>query len=178
MNKNNGRINIMGPNTGDIFTLYHKKPINSKSTPYKNALMGNQHESVLSQAFFSAENISIIQNAIKAGVYHLSKGNDIYLNDDCGIDDPLSSVWYVPHNITKKEGRIHPTQMPEKLVERILKVASKKGDVVLDNFMGSGTTGVVSKRFGLDFVGIELNEDYYKMAKKRIDDTITWDKFS
>ena len=44
--------------------------------------------------------------------------------------------------------------------------------------MGSGTTGVVSKRFGLDFVGIELNEDYYKMAKKRIDDTITWDKFS
>jgi len=37
---------------------------------------------------------------------------------------------------------------------------------------------VVSKRFGLDFVGIELNEDYYKMAKKRIDDTITWDKFS
>ena len=68
--------------------------------------------------------------------------------------------------------------MPEKLVERILKVASKKGDVVLDNFMGSGTTGVVSKRFGLDFVGIELNEDYYKMAKKRIDDTITWDKFS
>ena len=111
-------------------------------------------------------------------IYHLSKGNDIYLNDDCGIDDPLSSVWYVPHNITKKEGRIHPTQMPEKLVERILKVASKKGDVVLDNFMGSGTTGVVSKRFGLDFVGIELNEDYYKMAKKRIDDTITWDKFS
>ena len=82
MNKNNGRINIMGPNTGDIFTLYHKKPINSKSTPYKNALKGNQHESVLSQAFFSAENISIIQNAIKAGVYHLSKGNHIIGNQD------------------------------------------------------------------------------------------------
>ena len=101
-------------------------------------------------------------------IYHLSKGNDIYLNDDCGIDDPLSSVWYVPHNITKKEGRIHPTQMPEKLVERILKVASKKGDVVLDNFMGSGTTGVVSNRFGLNFIGIELNENNYELAKKRI----------
>ena len=58
--------------------------------------------------------------------------------------------------------------MPEKLVERILKVASKKGDVVLDNFMGSGTTGVVSNRFSLNFIGIELNENYYELAKKRI----------
>ena len=82
MNKNNGRINIMGPNTGDIFTLYHQKPINSKSTTYKNALVGNQQESLLSQAFFSAENITIIQNAIKAGVYHLSKGKHIIGNQD------------------------------------------------------------------------------------------------
>ena len=82
MNKNNGRINIMGPNTGDIFELYNKNPMNTKSTPYKNALMGNQHESILSQAFFSAENITIIQNAIKAGVYHLSKGKHVIGNQN------------------------------------------------------------------------------------------------
>ena len=101
-------------------------------------------------------------------IYHLSKGDDIYLNDKCGIDDPLTSVWYVPHNIPSKS-RIHPTQMPEALVKRILQIASKKGDLVLDNFMGSGTTGVQCKKHGLDFIGIELNQNHYNKAKERIE---------
>jgi len=102
-------------------------------------------------------------------IYHLSKGDDIYLNSDCDIHDPLSSVWYVPHNIEKKD-RVHPTQMPLALVERILKVASKKGDVVLDNFMGSGTTGISCKRNDLKFIGIELNNKYFDIAKRRMEE--------
>ncbi len=101
-------------------------------------------------------------------IYHLSKGDDIYLNENCGIHDPLSSVWYVPHNI-KKEERVHPTQMPEALVERILTVASKPKDTVLDNFMGSGTTGIACKKKGLDFIGIEINPGNFNIAKKRIE---------
>lgn len=100
-------------------------------------------------------------------IYHLSKGDNIYLNENCGIPDPLSSVWYVPHNIPKNE-RIHPTQMPEALVERILKVASKGDELVYDPFMGSGTTAVVSKKFGLQWVGSELNPENYANANKRI----------
>lgn len=79
---NNGRINIMGPNTGDLFTLYNKKPIQSKSTAYKDALIGNQQSSLLSDLYFSAENIQIVQNAIKAGVYHISKGQHIIGDQD------------------------------------------------------------------------------------------------
>ncbi len=104
-------------------------------------------------------------------IYHLSKGDDIYLNENCGIHDPLSSVWYVPHNI-KKEERVHPTQMPEALVERILAVASKPEDTVLDNFMGSGTTGVSCKKRNLKFIGIEINKNNYELAKKRIEGII------
>jgi len=100
-------------------------------------------------------------------IYHLSKGDDIYLNSDCGIKDPFSSVWYVPHNI-KKEDRVHPTQMPDALVERILKVTSKKGDLVLDCFGGSGTTGIISDKFGLDSVVIEINPSNIEIIKKRI----------
>ena len=100
-------------------------------------------------------------------IYHLSKGNDIYLNPDCTIHDPLSSVWYIPHNI-KKEDRVHPTQMPIALVDRILDVAAKPGDIVLDNFLGCGTTGLACKKRDLDFIGIELNKDYYKIAKQRV----------
>lgn len=100
-------------------------------------------------------------------IYHLSKGDNIYLNEDCGIHDPLSSVWYVPHNISKKE-RIHPTQMPEALVDRILKVASKKDYLVYDSFMGSGTTAAVCKKHNINFIGSELNEENYKNSIQRI----------
>tara|TARA_R100001082_G_scaffold110573_2_gene90888 strand:- start:893 stop:1612 length:720 start_codon:yes stop_codon:yes gene_type:complete len=105
-------------------------------------------------------------------IYHLSKGDNIYLNQDCGIHDSLSSVWYVPHNILKKD-RIHPTQMPEALVERILTICSKENDIILDNFMGSGTTGVVCKKNNLDFIGIELNENHFIKATERIENIKT-----
>ena len=101
-------------------------------------------------------------------IYHLSKGDNIYLNDNCDLKDSLSSVWYIPHNIKKTE-RVHPTQMPIALVERILKVAAKPNDVVLDNFMGSGTTGVACKAKNLNFIGIELNPNNFNLAKNRIE---------
>ena len=102
-------------------------------------------------------------------IYHLSKGDDIYLNEDCGIHDPLSSVWYVPHNIKNSE-RIHPTQMPEALVERIIKVASKKDYLVYDSFMGSGTTAIVCMKNGIDYIGSELNTENFNKANKRIEE--------
>ncbi len=100
-------------------------------------------------------------------IYHLSKTDDIYLNENCGIPDALTSVWYVPHNIPKNE-RIHPTQMPEALVERILKITSKGNELVYDSFMGSGTTAVVCKKNGLNWIGSELNPDNYENANNRI----------
>ena len=100
-------------------------------------------------------------------IYHLSKGDDIYLNENCGIHDSLSSIWYVPHNIPKAE-RLHPTQMPLALVERILTIASKENDTVLDNFMGAGTTGLGAKNKNLNFIGIELNPNNFEISKKRI----------
>ena len=100
-------------------------------------------------------------------IYHLSKGDDIYLNEDCGIHDPLSSVWNVPHNIPKNE-RLHPTQMPEALVDRILKVASRQTDLVYDSFMGSGTTAVVCKKNGINWIGSELNPENYENAINRL----------
>ena len=98
-------------------------------------------------------------------IYHLSKSDDIYLNENCGIKDALTSVWYIPHNI---KDRIHPTQMPEAVVERILKVASKENDVVLDSFLGSGTTSKVCADMNRIYIGIEINPDYYNMAIERI----------
>ncbi|HHU46892.1 MAG TPA: site-specific DNA-methyltransferase [Bacteroidales bacterium] len=63
---------------------------------------------------------------------------------------------------------LHPTQKPEKLLELIIRASSNENDIVLDPFFGTGTTGVVAQRLNRNWIGIENNADYIKMAKKRL----------
>ena len=74
------------------------------------------------------------------------------------------SVWTVN---TKPYSEAHFAVFPEKLIEPCIQAGSKVGDVVLDPFFGSGTTGEVAERFGRNYVGIELNEDYKSLQQKR-----------
>ena len=68
-----------------------------------------------------------------------------------------------------EEGKkAHPTQKPEALLHRVLLSATRPGDVVLDPFFGTGTTGAAAKRLGRRFIGIERDEGYAKLAEKRI----------
>ena len=68
-----------------------------------------------------------------------------------------------------KERTIHPTQKPTKLLEQLIQVHSNKNDVVLDCFMGSGSTGVACINTNRNFIGIELDENYFNIAKDRIE---------
>lgn len=63
----------------------------------------------------------------------------------------------------------HPTQKPLKLIQQILLTASKKGDLVLDPFIGSGTTAVVAKALGRNWIGIEKEKKYVEIANNRIE---------
>ena len=65
-----------------------------------------------------------------------------------------------------------PTKLPAEIIEKILFYSSKKNDVVLDPFLGSGQVAVVSKMHGRQFCGFEVVKDYYKFAKKRLDKNI------
>jgi site-specific DNA-methyltransferase (adenine-specific) len=65
----------------------------------------------------------------------------------------------------------HPTQKPVALLEYLVKIYTNEGDLVLDNCMGSGSTGVAAKRTRRNFIGIELSEEYFEIAKKRIEET-------
>ena len=67
--------------------------------------------------------------------------------------------------------RIHPTQKPEPLMTRLVELFSRRGETVLDPFLGGGTTGVVAKRLGRKFIGVELKEAYCEAACKRIEAT-------
>lgn len=76
------------------------------------------------------------------------------------------TVWSIP--LSKFRGA-HFAVFPKKLVEIPLKASTKIGDLVLDPFTGSGTTGVVAKEYGRSFIGVELEPEYVKMAQDRID---------
>jgi len=67
--------------------------------------------------------------------------------------------------------RIHPTQKPEWLLERVVSATSNPNSIVFDPFLGSGTTAVVAKRYGRQYLGAELDQDYYKKAVERINQT-------
>lgn len=81
----------------------------------------------------------------------------------------MEDVWLIPAvNLTEKEFGYHPTQKPEALLERIIKATSKENDLVLDPFLGSGTTCYVAKKLNRKYIGIEKDEKYYNQAKNRI----------
>lgn len=80
-------------------------------------------------------------------------------------------VWEVSTNTYKMDE--HFAMFPEKLIEPCILAGSKVGGIVLDPFFGSGTTGAVAKRFGRDFIGIDLNARYLEKAKERIEKVIS-----
>ena len=65
--------------------------------------------------------------------------------------------------------KLHPTEKPVELLEYLIKTYTNENDLVLDNCMGSGSTGVACKNLNRNFIGIELDENYFKIAKERID---------
>ena len=72
----------------------------------------------------------------------------------------------------RRQDQIHPTQKPVALIEYLIKTYSNEGDTVLDNCMGSGSCGVAAVNTHRKFIGIELDENYFNIAKQRIDEAI------
>ena len=85
-------------------------------------------------------------------------------------DDISIPYWSMPENTA------HPTQKPEKLIAKLILASSNVGDVVLDPFSGSGTTGVVAKKLGRNYIDIELNPLYCAWAEKRLKDAKLGDR--
>ena len=71
-----------------------------------------------------------------------------------------------------RSGRVHPTQKPVALLEYLIKTYTNENETVLDNCMGSGSTGVACKNLNRNFIGIELDPEYFKIAEKRINENL------
>lgn len=97
------------------------------------------------------------------------------LSANCTIDGLDRTYTHLyPKTILKysnanQNGKVHPTQKPVNLLEYLVKTYTKISNTVLDNCMGSGTTGVACKNLDRNFIGIEKDESYFAIAKKRIE---------
>ena len=94
------------------------------------------------------------------------------LNDDL----QMRSTWSLPicngkERLKKNGKKVHSTQKPESLLHRIILASSNKKDLILDPFLGSGTTAVVSKKLGRNYFGIEKEKNYFEATKKRLETT-------
>jgi modification methylase len=132
-----------------------------KSNPmpnFRGRRFTNAHETLIWAARDQASRYTFNYEALKAG------------NEDVQV----RSDWTIPlctgeERLKQADGsKLHPTQKPEALVTRAILSASRPGDVVLDPFFGSGTTGAVAKRLGRSFIGIERDRSYARAAEKRI----------
>ena len=89
----------------------------------------------------------------------------------CGVARMFRFVWngMIQGNMKTKEERFHPTQKPVALYEWILRNYANSGDKILDTHVGSASSLIACHRLGFDFVGFELDEEYFTKAKKRLD---------
>ncbi len=105
----------------------------------------------------------------KSSKYRFNYESMKALNDDL----QMRSDWMLPlctgNERLKENGKkAHPTQKPEALLHRVIMASTDVGDVVLDPFFGTGTTGAMAKKLGRTFIGIERDTDYVKLAQDRI----------
>lgn len=95
------------------------------------------------------------ERAVEGGGFRLTYPSNLWT-------DITVPFWSMPENTD------HPTQKPEKLLAKIILASTNPGDVILDPFLGSGTTSVVAKKLGRRFVGIEIDRFYCCLAEKRL----------
>ena len=139
-----------------------------KSNPmpnFKGKRFTNAHETMIWAAKSKTSKYRFNYDSMKA------------LNEDL----QMRSDWFIPlctggERLKGDDGlKLHPTQKPEALLQRVILSSTKPGDVVLDPFFGTGTTGAVAKRLGRQWIGIEREPTYIKHAQKRIDAVETCD---
>ena len=125
---------------------------------FRGTRFTNAHETLIWAARDKASRVTFNYEALK-------QAND---------DTQMRSDWLFPictgnERLTDAEGdKVHPTQKPEALLHRILNATTRPGDVVLDPFFGTGTTGAVAKKLGRHFIGIERDRTYVAAALKRL----------
>ena len=150
--------------TEDIVIFYRKLPTFNPQMRTDGQFSGakKQHTNTV------RENGVFSRTGEKEGYVHEPNGGLFY---------PKTVLEY--SNVNHGKNCYHPTQKPVALLEYLIKTYTNAGDVILDNCMGSGSTGIACKNTDREFIGIESNSDYFNIAKERIENhVVQFDMFS
>lgn len=107
-------------------------------------------------------------NSTEGWIYFINNGRTGTFNNNGKPIHDFIETSLTPMN-ERKYGK-HPTQKPEQLLEHFIKILSNENDIILDPFMGSGSTGKVAKQNNRNFIGVELSKEYFEIAKNRINE--------
>jgi site-specific DNA-methyltransferase (adenine-specific) len=144
--------------TENISVFYHKQPTYNKQMIPRDELGKKRLQNKNNPIRFTGNNIT---GTTKTRDYDINRYDEDFKN---------------PKNILLfkvMRGKIHPTQKPVALLEYLIKTYTNEGETVLDNCMGSGSTGVACLNTNRNFIGIEKDDKYFEIAKKRIDAHLT-----
>lgn len=136
----------------NILIFYNKLPTYNKQYWYSKPYKRNNK-------------CNLFENTVYGNV------RDVKTESKDGRRNPLSIL-----SFPRDSKRIHPTQKPVALLEYLIKTYTNEGETVLDNCMGSGSTGVACINTNRNFIGFELDEKYFEIAKKRIENNVKKEK--
>jgi site-specific DNA-methyltransferase (adenine-specific)/modification methylase len=173
--KNNGSIYIACSyhNIGEVMIVLKQLDfkINNIITWYKTNAMPNMTRRVFTHS------TEFIIWAVKGSGWIFNYKQIKEINPEVqkdGTSKQMRDLWELPLVQGKERLRgndrkaLHPTQKPEEMLKRIIIASSNKGDLVLDPFLGSGTTAFVAQKYGRNWIGIEKEKKYVEAAKKRL----------
>lgn len=141
--------------------------LNAKKMPLKsheNILVFYKKPPVYNPQFTEGKSYKYKKEGISSTNYGESKGTDLIVND--GKRCPKTVQLF------KKDKGLHPTQKPLALCEYLIKTYTNKGETVLDNCMGSGTTAIACINTNRNYIGFELDSEYHAIAEKRVHDAL------
>ena len=131
-----------------------------KSNPmpnFRGTRFTNAHETLIWAAKSQKSRVTFNYHSLKAA------NEDLQMRSDWAL--PLCTG---AERLKQEGAKLHPTQKPEALLHRIITATTEPGDIILDPFFGTGTTGAVAKRLGRHYIGIERDTDYVLAAEQRI----------
>jgi site-specific DNA-methyltransferase (adenine-specific) len=141
------------------------------SRNWKNSMEDIWFATVSGDYTFNAENVKLRRKVLAP--YKLGgKPRDWTETDDGKFRDTYPSNFWDDISIpywSMAENTAHPTQKPEKLIAKLILASSNEGDLVFDPFLGSGTTAVVAKKLGRKYLGVEAEDEYLAVTKKRLE---------
>ena len=143
------------------FLNAHRVPLRA----HENILVFYKHLPTYNPQFTTGKPYKSVKHGAMTSNYHQTKGRKVVTQSD-GRRYPRDVIRFENPN----KSSYHPTQKPLRLLDYLIKTYTNEGDLVLDNCMGSGSTGVSCVETGRNFIGMEMNNDYFEIATRRINE--------